>query len=170
MVVCKQLGYAWTGAVQKQNAPYGPGTGSFVLDTFNCVGAETSIVRCDHKGPLNNSCSHNEDVGVICFSVRLVGGSYYSEGRVVVTFGDTDGTVCDDNWDHRDARVVCRMLGYRGAAEAFSSAHFGAGTGQIWMDDVHCRDNEVSLAQCSFNGFGAHDCSHGEDAGVRCHH
>ena len=55
-----------TGAVQKQNAPYGPGTGSFVLDTFNCVGAESSIVRCDHKGPLNNSCSHNEDVGVIC--------------------------------------------------------------------------------------------------------
>ena len=46
--------------------------------------------------------------------MRLVGGSYYSEGRVVVTFGDTDGTVCDDNWDHRDARVVCKMLGYRG--------------------------------------------------------
>ena len=55
-----------TGAVQKQDAPYGPGKGSFVLDTFNCVGAESSIVRCDHKGPLNNSCSHNEDVGVIC--------------------------------------------------------------------------------------------------------
>lgn len=47
-------------------------------------------------------------------SVHLVGRSTSREGRVVVTLGNTEGTVCDDSWDNDDAKVVCRMLGYNG--------------------------------------------------------
>lgn len=47
-------------------------------------------------------------------SVHLVGGSTPREGRIVVTLGTTEGSVCDDSWDNDDARVVCRMLGYNG--------------------------------------------------------
>ncbi|XP_078337377.1 scavenger receptor class A member 5-like [Crassostrea virginica] len=64
------------------------------------------------------------------------------------------GTVCDDSWDKNDARVVCRMLGYStGNVTAFSSAHFGQGTGSILMDDVNCTGSERSLVLCSFGGF-----------------
>ncbi|XP_065928528.1 scavenger receptor class A member 5-like [Magallana gigas] len=148
------------GAYQKQSAPYGQGSGHIVLDDVNCIGSETFIGFCNHQGYMHHNCGH--------VSVELVGGSSSKEGRVVVRRGNTEGTVCDDNWDNNDARVVCRMLGYHGTARAVALARFGQGSGQIWMDEVKCTGSETSLAKCPFIGYGINDCSHSEDAGVIC--
>ena len=38
----------------------------------------------------------------------------------------------------------------------------------IWLDEVRCTTDNRYLSECNHNGYGDHDCSHSEDAGVAC--
>ncbi|XP_054463577.1 deleted in malignant brain tumors 1 protein isoform X2 [Anoplopoma fimbria] len=101
--------------------------------------------------------------------IRLVGsGSTRCSGRVEIYYNSVWGTVCDDDWDLKDADVVCRQLDCGTALTAPQSAHFGEGSGQIWLDNVNCLGTERSLTECGHRGFGTHNCGPSEDAGVIC--
>ena len=101
--------------------------------------------------------------------VRLVDGINSNEGRVEIFYKGLWGTVCDDSWGADDATVVCRQLGlpYTNAT-ARGDAAFGEGAGVLWLDDVACSGTENWLDECLHNGWGSHDCTHAEDAGVIC--
>ncbi|XP_061163025.1 A disintegrin and metalloproteinase with thrombospondin motifs adt-1-like [Saccostrea echinata] len=102
-------------------------------------------------------------------NIRLIGGTSDTEGRVEVFYNSYWGTVCDDNFDDKEAAVVCHMLGFsRANAKAKGSAFFGEGSGHIWMDELRCTDSDTDLFQCPQNSRGSHNCVHGEDAGVVC--
>lgn len=175
-VVCRMLGYPTenAAAIHKSSPLYfGKGSGRIDMRLYgvNCSGNENTLYDCPHY--INDSLpryEHKNDVGVACMEIRLTCGSSPSNGRVEVNFGEGWGTVCDDLWDDRDARVVCRMLGYHGSAQGLHGTPTTGGQGIIWLDDVECSGSETSLAQCrrKFYDIGYAACSHSEDARVIC--
>ena len=123
--------------------------------------------------------------------VRLVDGTSERNGRVEICFGGVWGTVCDDDWDDRDAGVVCRELGFTDSegitnyilytvqtfilqlaylltGSVYAISQFGGGEGVIFLDMIACTGNEAQLGDCSHSGLQNHDCVHIEDAGVVC--
>uniref|UniRef100_A0A8C6TW21 SRCR domain-containing protein n=1 Tax=Neogobius melanostomus TaxID=47308 RepID=A0A8C6TW21_9GOBI len=168
-VVCRQVGCG-RAVSAPQSAHFGQGSGQIWLDNVNCSGSETYLIGCAHNGLGTHNCGHAEDAGVVCEenSVRLSGSNSRCSGRVEVFHSGQWGTVCDDLWDTNDAEVVCRQVGCGRAVSAPQSAHFGQGSGQIWLDDVNCLGNEMYLIGCAHIGLGTHNCAHTEDAGVVC--
>uniref|UniRef100_A0A668RX92 SRCR domain-containing protein n=1 Tax=Oreochromis aureus TaxID=47969 RepID=A0A668RX92_OREAU len=169
-VVCRQLNCGSALEVP-QSAHFGAGTGQIWLDHVTCSGNESSLTECQHSGFGSNTCEHGQDAAVICSAVSIIltgSGSTTCSGRVEVYLNNSWGTVCDDGWDLNDAEVVCRQLNCGSALEVPQSDHFGAGTGQIWLDNVSCSGNESSLTECQHSGFGSNTCEHGQDAAVIC--
>ncbi|XP_052224226.1 neurotrypsin-like [Dreissena polymorpha] len=175
-VICRMLGYYGGGHAQIK-AHFGQGSSDILLDDVQCDGSETSVMSCRHSGVGIHNCDHTEDAGVICspkninefteLRVELVNGPDNRSGRVEIVIGINRGTVCDDEWDDNDAKVICKMLGYDGG-KALGEAHFGQGSSSIFLDDVLCDGTESSITACRHSGLGIHDCKHDEDASVRC--
>ena len=163
-VVCKELGFST--AVTTAN--FGQGTGPIAMTNVDCRGFESSITHCGVNGYSQSKCTHQNDAGVECSTVRLVGGSSHNEGRVEVYHDGTWGTICHNNWGWTDANVTCRELGFPTVIAARNSAYYGRGSGPIWMNNVACNGRELRLDSCEFTGWEVKGCDHSQDAGVKC--
>uniref|UniRef100_A0A8C3G6B5 Soluble scavenger receptor cysteine-rich domain-containing protein SSC5D n=1 Tax=Cyclopterus lumpus TaxID=8103 RepID=A0A8C3G6B5_CYCLU len=169
-VACQELNCGSALSV-KYNAHFGRGHGQVWLDDVECTGHEKSLSDCPHRVFGEHDCDHNEDASVVCSDsqqLRLVNGTDRCSGRVEIRYDNQWGTVCDDDWDIKDAQVVCRAMDCGTAQTTKIGSFFGQGQGDIWLDDVDCFGNETSLIHCRHPSVGENNCGHGEDAGVVC--
>ncbi|TNN65025.1 Scavenger receptor cysteine-rich domain-containing group B protein [Liparis tanakae] len=169
-VVCQQIDCG-SAVHAHSNSYFGYGTGRILLDNVNCQGNEPELSICKSLEWGNHNCGHHEDAGVTCTgrpAIRVMNGNSSCQGRVEVRYKNIWGTVCDDNWDLLNAKVVCRQLGCGQPIMVKNQAYFGYGSGPILLDNVECIGFEPQLSECANLGWGQHNCGHHEDAGVIC--
>ena len=116
---------------------------------------------------LKNSFASKFNLCKCLFAARLVGGPSGREG-VVQVYNNTWGWICDQQWDVRDADVVCRMIGYTGASTVEDKKAPYNYSDYIWMNNVQCKGSENSLFSCLYDEWGNHSCESGYKAGVAC--
>ncbi|XFF78169.1 hypothetical protein AB1E18_004388 [Capra hircus] len=169
-VICRQLGCGDSGTLNSSFA-LREGFRPQWVDGIRCRKTDTSLWQCPSDPWNYTSCSPKEEAYISCADsrqIRLADGGGRCSGRVEILDQGSWGTICDDHWDLDDARVVCRQLGCGEALSAMGSAHFGAGSGPIWLDEVSCRGEESQVWRCPAWGWQQHNCNHQEDAGVIC--
>ncbi|XP_067319359.1 scavenger receptor cysteine-rich type 1 protein M130-like [Anolis sagrei] len=165
-VVCRELGCGEAVSAPEE-AHFGKGKDPILINEVQCNGTEVSLYNCFYKLHTLYECRHEEDASVVCSDLRLNGTSPCS-GRVEVFHNDAWGTVCDAGWDLQDAQVVCRQLGCGNASKALGGAHYGQGSGPIWLESINCTGEEAFLKECQKGGWGERSCSHSQDASVEC--
>uniref|UniRef100_A0A8C1RVN3 Si:dkey-21h14.9 n=1 Tax=Cyprinus carpio TaxID=7962 RepID=A0A8C1RVN3_CYPCA len=169
-VVCRQLDCG--APVQVLGAAaFGKGEGRVWSEEIQCRGSESQIHICSRSSSQKQSCSHDNDVGVICSGytdLRLVNSSDSCSGRVELQYFGKWGTVCDACWDMRAASVLCRQLNCGIAVSVVGSDWFGEGSSEIWADVFDCDGNETKLSECSISSWSRAKCSHRRDVGVIC--
>ena len=93
-VVCRQLGYAYTGSEHKYclsvsqtfltyftrdtggtpyyNAYFGASTGPIFLDDVVCTLSASQLLECSSSPVLAHNCDHHDDAGVGCEGIFVV--------------------------------------------------------------------------------------------------
>ncbi|XP_071845497.1 scavenger receptor cysteine-rich type 1 protein M160-like isoform X2 [Apostichopus japonicus] len=116
-------------------------------------------------------CEDKLSQGPLSKRARLVGGTSVFEGRLEVFHDGQWGTVCDDEWNIQNTRVVCKELQLGdGTVSSVPASEFNSDDlpPLIHLDNVQCQGEERNLEMCQHNGWGKHDCGHSEDVGIRC--
>ncbi|XP_078535228.1 CD5 antigen-like [Lissotriton helveticus] len=171
-VVCRHLR---CGAVQsyQYNSSFGISPSPVLMSDVQCQGDESALWKCAQRGWNVNTCSTGRNAGVTCTggadTVRLVNSGDACRGRVEIKHENRWGTVCDNDWDMKDAQVVCRQLNCGAASDAETRNDvFLNGVLPVGVSDVKCTGAEKSLFDCPHAPWGFNSCTWKSDGGVQC--
>ncbi len=101
-------------------------------------------------------------------NVRLVGGHSRCAGRVEVLHRGQWEQCAVFSGICLMLQVVCRELDCGEPVDAMGDAHFGVGSGPVWMSIVFCTGSESTLKNCGTLGHGGRLCGPSKDVGVIC--
>ena len=173
-VVCRQLGFPGVKRVTR-DSEFGTVSSSFAMDDVRCAGNETSLGDCRHKA--GDDCDGHEAAGVVCSeagvslepgcleeaAICLNGGQDKLSGNVYFE----GHPVCHNGWDFSDANVICKSIGFSGAANFTTGGVFGAATSYFSLTGVQCRGTEADIRECPHEA-GGQGCDTASVAGVIC--
>ncbi|XP_054462140.1 T-cell differentiation antigen CD6-like isoform X2 [Anoplopoma fimbria] len=158
--MCQDLDCGRVYHVNKTNSP--PNAICF----HDCLYRDGRLQNCSQSMGVN--CTVIAEAVCGQQAVRLSGGSDRCAGRVELWRDGKWGTVCDDQWDLRDAHVVCAQLGCGYALRVTGQGgSFPPGRGPVHLDELNCTGREENLWACPA-AQDEPDCGHKEDAGVVC--
>ncbi|KAH9508805.1 Low-density lipoprotein receptor- protein 2 [Bulinus truncatus] len=117
-----------------------------------------------------NSIEHIEGKKSTDVFVRLLGGNGDdTNGRVEFYVNGRWGTVCNNTWDEKVARVVCHVLGFD-RFRARKDPSMVQSNGVISLNNINCSGRENHINECSLspNTLDAPDCQQTSSVGVYC--
>ncbi|KAM3915862.1 scavenger receptor cysteine-rich type 1 protein M130-like [Leptodactylus fuscus] len=141
-------------------------------DEFHCEGIESNLRECTKTVLGNSRCPRQSTAGVRCSgtmeSVRLVSGTSHCDGRLEVLENDIWGRVTDQEWDIKEAQVICRELHCGEVIDLFTLQ--GPAHGVIQWDNIICQGSERQIKECLKTQHKSSDVSTDltRDVGVIC--
>ncbi|XP_014862381.1 PREDICTED: scavenger receptor cysteine-rich type 1 protein M130-like isoform X1 [Poecilia mexicana] len=106
-------------------------------------------------------------------SVRLVNRGDGCSGRLEVKvsqssqFNQSWSSVCEADFDHQDAEVVCREFNC-GSPKVLKGGLYGEVEAPMWSPQFQCGGNESSLLDCRRSDSARNSCSPGKAVGLTC--
>jgi len=161
LVTCRTLGFQFGTPTQPSDLET-PVTAEQFGYKVKCTGSEMSLDECGVYATAGYRC--NTAVRVSCSNpvIELRGGTSLS-GNIYID----NKHVCDWDWDNREARVACRMLGYSGG-KAVTGSRFGLVNGTYFPTDLMCSGIENTLYDCKMWMWSPAYCDAEHAAGVEC--
>ncbi|XP_026161562.1 scavenger receptor cysteine-rich type 1 protein M160-like [Mastacembelus armatus] len=127
---------------------------------------------CAQSGSALRGCVRSEEsssfINLTCSdSVRLVNGTSLCSGRLKVKSKQWWSSVCEADFDHQDAEVVCRELGC-GAPLVLQGGLYGEVEAPMWTREFQCGGHESALLDCRSSDSDRNTCSPGKAVGLTC--
>uniref|UniRef100_A0A1X7T7Q6 Uncharacterized protein n=1 Tax=Amphimedon queenslandica TaxID=400682 RepID=A0A1X7T7Q6_AMPQE len=155
-VACYKLGLQPFGSQFYVNNYYGVTENpSFVIGGLSCSGSEESLLDCPKQpNSFLLNCNNNDIAGVHCLgscmhgTIRLKESTNYLIGEVEVCIRGVWSTVCGEEWDDRDAKVVCRQIGLSPYGSLAVNGSIALSDFPMRLYGVRCEGTEDSILEC----------------------
>lgn len=127
----------------------------YLYDIISCFNVSFSNKSTDCINAVKLSYGSVHSLLLLDMTARVSDALFY--GRVEVQHFGIWGSVCDVDWDDRDATVLCRQLGYRSGNASKGGASSDMPT---VLGSVHCNGTESKLSDCLMSSFSDdHQCT-----------
>ena len=110
--------------------------------------------------------SYNLNIKYIIENARLVNGPNEQSGHLEIYEDGKWGYVCNEQFDLKDAKVACRMMGYSKAVRVLTNGSDSPRSGPMLMSQLQCDGTEDQLSHCDYDD--AYGCTLDKAVALQC--